>query len=178
MPNIQDLLALRQGGGPPPPQGGPAPGGAIKQVLAGLLQDPVARKGMQDYMMKMGGGAPMMKAPGAPQGGPPPMPMDQPPPMATGDTGGPDMAPGNEQDMVSKQIDKAGATWDGVDAPTQNDIERLMAEPTPVNIKSFDDQFGEGSAEQYLQEEKGEAPQKGQGPTQAPPDDKASGAQY
>jgi hypothetical protein len=88
------------------------------------------------------------------------------------------MAPGNEQDMVSKQIDKAGATWDGVDAPTQNDIERLMAEPTPVNIKSFDDQFGEGSAEQYLQEEKGEAPQKGQRDTQAPPDDKASGAQY
>jgi hypothetical protein len=53
-----------------------------------------------------------------------------------------------------------------------------MAEPTPVNIKSFDDQFGEGSAEQYLQEEKGEAPQKGQRDTQAPPDDKASGAQY
>lgn len=165
MPGIQDLLALAQGGGggAPPPQAGPpmpggAPmppgggmGGALQQVLGKLMQDPVAMRGMQQYMQRMqGGGAPPMAAPpGNAQGGPPQGPMD----MTQGIP--PGMKPGDEQGMVSQEIDRKGATWDGVDAPTQNDIERLTADPSPINIKSFDDQFGQGAAEKYLGQEEG-----------------------
>jgi hypothetical protein len=67
--------------------------------------------------------------------------------------------------MAAAQIEGAGNTWDGVDAPTQNDIERLQSDPSPTAIDSFNQHFGEGSAEKYLAEEGGgeteEAPPEG-----------------
>ena len=155
------------GGAPPPmPGGAPGPGGAppvgaMLQKIQELMQSPAARQGMMQFAQQSGmipggggGGAP-------PQGGMPPgMPAPaggSPPPPAM------DVPPGQEQDMVSQEIDRKGATFDGVDAPTQNDIERLQADPTSVAIKAFDEQFGEGAAEKYLEEEKGESPDKEQG---------------
>lgn len=66
------------------------------------------------------------------------------------------MKPGEEQNMVSDEIDRKGATFDGNEAPTQNDIERLQADPSSANVKAFDLQFGKGSAVDYLDEESGE----------------------
>jgi hypothetical protein len=62
--------------------------------------------------------------------------------------GGPPQDPAEK--MAANKIDNAGATWDGVEAPTKNDIERLKEDPTPSIIKSFDAQFGQGAAEKYL----------------------------
>jgi hypothetical protein len=56
----------------------------------------------------------------------------------------------NPEELAQGQIDQAGYTWDGVDAPTKNDIERLKEDPSDEAIDSFDEQFGEGSAEKYL----------------------------
>jgi hypothetical protein len=52
--------------------------------------------------------------------------------------------------MAQSQIDNAGATFDGVDAPTKNDIERLREDPSPAMVMAFDEQFGQGAAEKYL----------------------------
>jgi hypothetical protein len=73
--------------------------------------------------------------------------------------------------MVSDEIDRKGSTWDGVDAPTQNDIERLKEDPSQTNIDSFNEQFGEGAAEEYVGE--GE-PDSEEGEGDAPPDKAAS----
>jgi hypothetical protein len=161
MPGIEELLGMagQGGGGPPMPSGGGGPPGgqgqAMVQTLQRLMQDPVAMKGMQQYAQQMG-----MQMPGG-GGAPPPGPMDMPPEMASGPPPGQGPAgripmdmppPGREQEMVSQQMDEAGATWDGTDAPTQNDIERLQAEPSQTNIDSFNEHFGEGMAEKYLDE--------------------------
>ena len=180
MPGPADLMALLQqgggggggppmppqggGGGPPmPPQGGPpmmppggggGMGGMIQQVLGNLMKDPVAMKGMMQFLQQQGGG---MGAPGNAQAPPPQGPQGSIPPGVppmNAPAGAP-MDPGNEQDMVSKEIDRKGATFDGTDAPTQNDIERLVDDPTAINIKAFDAQFGEGAAEQILEKEGG-----------------------
>ena len=63
------------------------------------------------------------------------------------------MKPGEEQNMVSQEIDRKGATFDGNEAPTKNDIERLVSDPTPQAVKAFDMQFGEGAADKYLEED-------------------------
>jgi hypothetical protein len=166
MPGIQDLLALAQGGGGgggapmpqgPPQGGGGGMGGALVQKLQELMQDPVAMKGMQQYMMGMGGG---MGAPGAAQAPPTPGPQDVPPGSMPPGMEPPAGAPMDDQQMVSDEIDRKGATWDGVDAPTQNDIERLQSDPSSINIKSFNEQFGEGAAEKYIEEETSESPSK------------------
>jgi hypothetical protein len=60
------------------------------------------------------------------------------------------LRPGEEQDMVSKEIDRKGATYDGVDAPTQNDIERLTQNPSQTAIEAFNLKFGEDAADKYL----------------------------
>ena len=94
----------------------------------------------------------MAQGPGNPQAPPPMMPPPQgmPPGMAPPNAGGP---PGDGAEAAATdQIDKAGQTWDGTDAPTQNDIERLKEDPSASNIKSFDEQFGEGAAEKYVGE--------------------------
>jgi hypothetical protein len=180
MPGIQDLLQLAQGSGAPsqPMGGGGAPGGGMAQALqsklAELMQDPVAMKGMQQYMQQMGGG---MGAPGSAQAPPTGGPMDMtagippggPPPGMEAPPGAPmDIPPGQEQDMVSQEIDRVGATWDGEDEPTANDIERLKADPSQTNIDSFNQQFGEGAAEEYV----------GSGEDSPAPPDEAEAAEY
>ena len=173
MPGLEELLAMQQpqpGGAPMPQPGGPMPGGqdaggmagALRAKLQELMQDPVAVKGMQDFMQQQGGG---IGAPGSAQAPPTSGPMDMTrgiPPGMEAPPGAPqpedmpsDIPPGEEQDMVSNEIDRKGATWDGVEAPTQNDIERLTAEPTDSMVESFDEQFGEGSAAKYLGEDQG-----------------------
>jgi hypothetical protein len=169
MPGPADLMALLQGGGggaPPgaPPGGAPMPpsgggGGAMVQALqsklAELMQDPVAMKGIQAYMQQMGGG---MGAPGAAQAPPTPGPQDVPPgSMPPGLEAPPGAPPDDAEAMASDAIDKAGG-WEGQQTPTQTDIERLTSDPSQENISSFDEQFGEGAAEKYLEEEKGEGP--------------------
>lgn len=176
MPGLQELLAM-QGGAPPMPpsrgqdQGGMA--GALQAKLAELMQDPVALRGMQDFMRQQSGG---MGVPGSAQAQPTGGPMDMtggiPPGGASAPPGAPmDMPPGQEQNMVSDEIDRKGSTWDGVDAPTQNDIERLKEDPSQTNIDSFNEQFGEGAAEEYVGE--GE-PDSEEGEGDAPPDKAAS----
>jgi hypothetical protein len=183
MPGPEDLMALLQqgsgggapggmppgmspptgpppGGGGMPPQGGPpGMGPGIAQVLQQLMQDPAAMQGMQKFMQQMSGGAP--PGPGVPQG-----PGGQP----EGAGGAPQPS---AEDMVSQEIDQKGATWDGTDAPTQNDIERLTSDPSPTNIKSFDEQFGQGAAEKYVEGESGGQDSEGAGDTndQANPQD-------
>lgn len=148
------------GAGAPPMAGG---GGAIAQVLQQLMQNPGAIQGLLGQLMQnpaavqgmqnfMQGRAPTegMPQPLPPEamaaamqqgggGGGPPPPEGEPPPDAA-------------EAMATKQIANAGNTYDGVDAPTKNDIERLMEDPTPAAIKAFDAQFGEGMAEKYLGE--------------------------
>lgn len=153
------------GGGAPPGMGG----GAIAQVLQRLMQNPAAVKGMQNYMQGLpptqGLPQPLPREMTDPGGGPPPGPAG----MGAPPQGPPDMpptGPGAAQDpaekMAQDKIDTAGQTWDGTDAPTKNDIERLMEDPSASNIKSFDAQFGEGMAEKYL----GESTAEDQGETQ------------
>jgi hypothetical protein len=159
MAGIDELLAMQQGGGgAPPPQGGMPPGGggggmaqALQQKLGELMQDPVAMRGMQQYMQQMGGG---MGAPGAGQAPPTPGPQDIPPGSMPPGMEPPAGAPSAEA-MATDAIDKAGG-WQGRDAPTQTDIERLVSDPSQTNIKSFDEQFGDGAAEKVLAEEGGE----------------------
>jgi hypothetical protein len=101
-----------------------------------------------------GGAPPMAAPPGNGQAGPPQGPQDMIPPGVPpmGDSPG---APMDEQQMINDEIDRKGATWDGQEAPTQNDIDRLQSDPSAINIKSFNAQFGEGAAEQVLGESGG-----------------------
>jgi hypothetical protein len=139
----------------------PGAGGAmIQQVLQQLMSNPAALQGMQNFMQgapptagmpqPMGGGAPgampMPPAGGAPPGMPPMPPGGEPMPEEG-------MPPGDPEQMATDQIDQAGNTWDGVDAPTKNDIQRLKEDPNEEAIASFDEQFGEGAAEKYLEGE-------------------------
>lgn len=160
---------------------------AMMQAFQGLMQDPVAMKAMMQGAQQMGlppemlqqlmggAGGGMMQGPG---GGPAPMPPDmggagpsgegELPPEAEGEV------PPDPEQMAMDQIDGAGNTWDGVDAPTQNDIDRLMENPTPEAIASFDAQFGEGAAQEYLGGEGGEEPSEepeGGGPEPKEPED-------
>jgi len=48
--------------------------------------------------------------------------------------------------MVEQEMDRKGATFDGNKAPTENDIDRLKEDPSPVMMKMFDEQFGPGAA--------------------------------
>lgn len=175
----------------PLPQGDPRMAAAMQQKLQQLMQDPVARAGIQAHMQ--GGDPRMAGARMAMQQGPPPGMMggagqggfSSPttdkalydtqaanqgvrgnlPPIADkggytgyGDEDTPQdprqtpmpMKPGEEQDMVSQEIDRKGATFDGTNAPTQNDIERLVSDPTAQAVKAFDVQFGDGAADKYL----------------------------
>jgi hypothetical protein len=200
MPGPADLMALlqqgggggSQGGPPMPPGGGGMPppgvapggtpmppgaggmGGMIQQVLGNLMKDPVAMKGMMQFLQQQGGG---MGAPGNAQAPPPQGPQGSIPPGVPpmdAPAGAP-MEPGSEQDMVSKEIDRKGATFDGTDAPTQNDIERLVDDPSAVNIKAFDAQFGQGAAEQILEKEGGGGGSEEQSEPQGGPPDQESG---
>lgn len=130
---------------------GPQDPRMIMQAFQQLMQDPVAMQAMMQGAQQMGippqmlqqlGGGGEMPA-GPPEGGGEPMPPEA---MAEGE-GSPPMDP---EQMATDQIDNAGATFDGVDAPTQNDIDRLMAEPTDAMVEAFDAQFGDGAAAQYL----------------------------
>ena len=139
---------------------------AMLQAFQGLMQDPVAMKAMMGAAQQMGippqmlqmgmqmagggggapmpqGGDPMMQAPG----GGPAMPPDM---GGAGPSGEGEQPPMSPEEMAQSEIDNAGATFDGVDAPTQNDIDRLMAEPTDAMVEAFDAQFGDGAAAQYL----------------------------
>jgi hypothetical protein len=55
-----------------------------------------------------------------------------------------------ETRMINQEIDRKGATFDGVDAPTQNDIDRLIEAPTDSMVEAFDAEFGDGAARQYI----------------------------
>jgi hypothetical protein len=138
-----------------PPQGGPPQGGggggAIAQVLAQLMQSPAAMQGMQNFMQGQPPTAGMPMPQGPPQGGPPPGP-----PMEG------EAPPDEAEAMAAQQIDTAGATWDGVDAPTQNDIQRLKEDPSQA--QSFDEHFGDGMAEKYLGDDEA-----AEGDSEAPP---------
>ena len=52
--------------------------------------------------------------------------------------------------MVEQEMDRKGATFDGVDAPTKNDIDRLKEAPTDTMVEAFDAEFGDGAAKQYI----------------------------
>jgi hypothetical protein len=161
------------GGAPPMPGGGPPMGGMIAQVLQQLMQNPAAQKGMMNFLQGQPPTAGMPMPPSQQAGGPPmpPARAGVPPPGQGG--GPPDMPPGQggppvdkAEAMAKNAIDTAGQTWDGVDAPTKGDVQRLQEDPSPSNIKSFDAQFGKGEAEKYLggQEESGETEDKAETP--------------
>jgi hypothetical protein len=155
MPGIQDLLQLAQGagGGAPAPQGPPGggvPPQALLQKLQELMQDPVARQGMMQHAQATG----MIPGGGAPPGAGTPMPPQGAPPGMEAPPGAPPQGDGAEA-MATDAIDSAGG-WEGTQSPTQTDIERLMNDPSEENIKSFDEQFGDGAAEKLLEEEGGE----------------------
>jgi len=59
---------------------------------------------------------------------------------------------GYAERMVEQEIGSKGYTFDGVDAPTQNDIERLAADPSAKAREAFDMKFGEDAARDYLNE--------------------------
>jgi hypothetical protein len=154
MAGIDELMAMAQGGGGggapmPPPGGGGGMAEALQSKLQELMQDPVAMKGMQQYMQQMGGG---MGAPGAAQAPPPMGPMDMPPgnlpPGMEAPAGAP--APEDAEALATQAIDEAGG-WEGTEAPTQTDIDRLTSDPSPTNIDSFNQQFGDGAAEAVLE---------------------------
>ena len=163
-------------------------GGAIQQVLQQLMQNPAAMQGMMNFMQgqsptagmpvppSMGGGMPP-GMPGMPPGGAPAAPGAPPPGMPEDMGGGmpPEPPPEDAEQMATDQIDQAGNTWDGVDAPTKNDIERLKEDPNPEAIKSFDEQFGEGAAEKYLGGGEGEPDEEEPEESEAsPPDEEDS----
>jgi hypothetical protein len=136
----------------------------IQQILGQLMQDPNAMRGMQNFMQGQAPTAGMPKPMGLPPGmGPPGGGGGPPPGMPMPGGGGGGMPPGppmppdgdmggepSPEEMAQGEIDQAGYTWDGVDAPTKNDIERLKEDPSDEAIDSFDAQFGEGAAEKYL----------------------------
>jgi hypothetical protein len=73
--------------------------------------------------------------------------------------------------MAADAMDQKGATFDGTDAPTQNDIERLQDNPSAMMMKAFDEQFGEGAAEKIVGDQGG-----GQDESESsgPPDNESS----
>jgi hypothetical protein len=121
-------------------------------------------KGMQAYMQQMGGG---MGAPGAAQAPPTGGPMDMPPgnlpPGMEAPPGAPP-PPDDAEALATDAIDTAGG-WEGTEAPTQTDIERLKTDPSESNIDSFNQQFGDGAAEEVLEG--------GSAPDDAPPEEAA-----
>ena len=152
------------------PPGGGGQGAALAQKLSELMQDPVAMQGMMKYAQQAGIDPNMLlQGAGGAQGAMPPGPMDMTMGIPPGAGGGPqdmqppqpnmapppgmDIPPGQEQDMVSQEIDRVGATWDGEGTPTENDIERLKADPSETNINSFNEAFGEGAAEEVLSQD-------------------------
>jgi len=188
-----------------PPPGGMTQGMALQQKLAELMQDPVARAGMQAHMQggdpRMAGAQMAMQDPrmGMAQRGVPPTvgvapESDRLSGVGRGGASGPSTdqdlynaqeanqgvrgnlpvrpdtggytgygeemdsqqdirqtpMPDRAEAMAQDKIDKAGNTFDGTDAPTQNDIERLTASPTDSMVEAFDEQFGDGAAAKYI----------------------------
>ena len=132
-------------------------GAAMMQAFQQLMSDPTAQKAMMQGAQQMGippqmlaqfaggGGGGGQQMPMTPmEGGGQSMPPEA---MVEGAEGAPPMDP---EQMAQGQVDSAGYMWDGVDAPTQNDIQRLTEDPSPEAIASFNEQFGDGAAEQYL----------------------------
>jgi hypothetical protein len=237
MPELEELMAMQGGGGGAPQGGAPPqmpPGGgdprmaqAMQMKLQQLMQDPVARAGMQAHMqggdprmagaqlaMQGGGGGinrpsvamqgprgqevirggdaplnPYARDAGdmatGPQGGRSSPATDQdlyevqeanqgvrgnlpPVPDEMGMTGyGEEMSPmkdprqtpmpngpgsgrSPETDMISEMMDRKGMTFDGTNAPTANDIERLREAPTDSMVEAFDEKFGDGAAAKYM----------------------------
>lgn len=144
---------------------GPQDPRMMMQAFSQLMQDPVAMKAMMQGAQQMGIDPQMLQQlAGGGGGGPggPQMPMSPPegggqpmPPEAEVSGEGSEGMPMDAEQMATDQIDNAGATFDGVDAPTQNDIDRLMAEPTDSMVEAFDAQFGDGAAAQYLGQQGG-----------------------
>jgi len=146
--------------------GGGAGGGMIAQVIGNLMKNPAAMQGMMNFMQ---GRPPTAGIPAPPsQGGAMPMPpggMPMPP------RGGPPMPPGgadtpqpdDAEAMAKQAIDSPDGVWEGTKSPTPADIEKLNARPTDTNVESFDDQFGQGAAAKYMQndEDKMDLPKQG-----------------
>ena len=143
----------------------------MMQAFQGLMQDPAAMKAMMQGAQQMGIPPEMLQQLTGGMGGGQQMPMNpmegggQPMPpeaMVEGEGGMPPESyeengpPQDPEAMAMDQIDQAGNTWDGVDAPTQNDIERLRSAPTDSAVESFDEQFGDGAAAKYMNEESAE----------------------
>lgn len=149
---IQQLMGLLGGAGGANP---------IAAVIQKLMSDPNAIKGMMNFMQGMSptAGMPVPPSRGGPLPGGPAetqIPPTQGPRGAQAPPPGPGGPPPDAAEkMAADQIDQAGNTWDGVDAPTKGDIARLVANPTPAAIKSFDDQFGKGMAEKYIEDSGG-----------------------
>lgn len=154
---------------PMPPQGdggGPPMGGGIAQVLEQLMQNPqaiqgilgqlsqspAAMMGMQNYLQGRHPteGMPMPLPPEMLDRGPPPGPAGMGPKQSPSPPDENAPPQDSAEAMATSQIDNAGATFDGVDAPTQNDIDRLKEEPTDAMVEAFDAQFGDGAASKYL----------------------------
>lgn len=129
----------------------------IQQILGQLMQDPAAMQGMMNFMQGQAPTAGMPMPPSAGGGMPGGMPPQGMPPGVGGGSGdlppmGPPEGEGapDPEAMAQGQIDNAGYTWDGTDAPTSNDIQRLKEDPSEEAIESFNEQFGDGAAEKYL----------------------------
>jgi hypothetical protein len=58
---------------------------------------------------------------------------------------------GYAEDMVEDAIAKSGSPeWEGNTHPTQKDIDLIMENPTDHYLDSFEEQFGEGTVEKYM----------------------------
>jgi len=68
--------------------------------------------------------------------------------------------PEDAEALATDAIDSAGG-WEGTQAPTPTDMERLLEAPTDANCESFDAQFGDGAAAKVIggDEGGGEPPQ-------------------
>ena len=152
-------------------------GAAMMQAFQGLMQDPTAMKAMmagaqqmglppemlQQLMGGMGGGGEQQMPMNPMEGGGQPMPPEaevegeggMPPETYEGEGA----EPVDPEQMAMDEIDRAGNTWDGVDAPTQNDIERLRSAPTDSAVESFDAQFGDGAAAKYMESTENDQPE-------------------
>jgi hypothetical protein len=95
------------------------------------------------------------------------MPPGNLPPGMEAPAGAP--APEDAAALATDAIDRAGG-WEGQQEPTQTDIDRLMADPSEPNIASFNEQFGDGAAEEILAE--------GEGAGDTAPPDEAGSPEY